>query len=153
MQRAVVAALIVALFGLACAEADGPEAQVRRLLAEIEQAAEEGDLSALRASVSERYQDESGHDKRALMQFLTFQVMRRGNRNAVVRIEEVALRSDARAEVSLTAGLAGTDAAGGGLAGVRADVYHVDLDVERESDGDWRLVWAQWWPTNPADLL
>jgi hypothetical protein len=39
------------------------------------------------------------------------------------------------------------------LAGLHADVYKVDMDLDDEGDGDWRLVWAQWRRTAPTDLL
>ena len=39
------------------------------------------------------------------------------------------------------------------LAGLHADVYKVDVDLDDEGEGDWRVVWAQWRRTAPTDLL
>jgi len=160
VRRNLVAGVLTGLFAgmlavvlagvLACSGPDeSPEAQVRRVITAVEQAAEAGDLGTLKQHVSERYQDELGHDRRSLMGFLTLQVMRQGNRHALLNLHDVILRSDDRAEVSLAAGLAGR----GGAGGLRANVYHVDLDLEREADGEWRLVWAQWWPTDASEML
>jgi hypothetical protein len=39
------------------------------------------------------------------------------------------------------------------LVGLHGDVYKIDLDLDDEGDGDWRVVWAQWRRTAPTDLL
>ena len=39
------------------------------------------------------------------------------------------------------------------LAGLRADVYKIDMDLDDEGDGDWRLVWAHWRTTAPIVFL
>jgi hypothetical protein len=65
----------------------------------------------------------------------------------------VDVREPSRAEVSLAAGLAGRPVRGPeDLAGLRADVYAVDLDLEREGQ-DWRVVWARWRRAPATDLL
>jgi len=153
-SRAVPIALALALAAVGCGgDPETPEAQVRRALGALEAAAEEGDLAAFRDGISERYADERGHDKEALVRFATFHVLRSARRHVLVRVRDVLLRDDGRAEVSLAVGLAGSPAASADeLARLRADVYKVDLDLAQE-DGAWRVVWAQWRPTAPADLL
>jgi hypothetical protein len=142
-------ALPLALLGPACGDPETPEGRVRAVLDAIERAAEEGDLAAFKEHVSEAYSDEMGHDRRELMAYLTFHVMGRSRRHVLLRVQRVDLRSDTHAEVSAAAGLMGSRARAQGLS---ADVYHVDLDLALEGD-DWRIVWAQWWPTEPAELL
>jgi hypothetical protein len=141
-----VAAALAVLLALAAVGAGGcgsepqtPEDEVRQLLVELEEAAEAGDVSAVKDHVSASYEDASGHDREALGAFLTFQVLRHGSRHLLVRVRDVALRDDGRATVLLHAGLAGT----GGAAALSADVYEVEMDLVRE-DGTWRLVWAAW---------
>ena len=120
-------------------EPETPEAQVRRLLAELEEAAEAGDVAAVKDHVSEAYEDARGYDRQSLGAFLAFQVMRHGSRHLLVRVRDVAMRDDGRATVLLHAGLAGT----GGAAALSAEVYEVEMDLVQE-DGTWRLVWADW---------
>lgn len=158
MPRSVLfAGLAAALLGLGigatgalgCArETETPEAQVRRLLARLEEAAEAGDVGAVKEHVSEAYEDPRGHDRRALGAFLSFHVMRHGSRHLLVRVRDVALRRDGRVTVLLHAGLAGT----GGRAALTAEVYEVEMDWVDE-DGTWRLVWADWKPAPAGALL
>jgi hypothetical protein len=125
-----------------------PEAQVRRTLAEVEAAAEEADLDVFRERVSERYRDALGHDKEALLDTVRFHVlMHPRGRHVVLRVRDLRLVSPERAAVVLHAGFAGRS--GGGL---HADVYEIELDLEREGDA-WRLTAAEWRPAPPASLL
>ena len=131
-----------------------PEEQVRTVIEAMEQAAEEGDVSAFKAIVSESYEDEHGNDKRSLAAYVTFHVMRNANRHVFTRIRSVEIRDTGRAEVMLVAAITGSAVSGPEeLAGLHADVYKIDMDLDDEGDGDWRLVWAQWRRTAPTDLL
>ena len=47
---------------------------------------------------------------------------------------------DTAAEVSLTVGMAGTDA---GAIGIRADAYNFKLELEKMDD-EWMLIGARW---------
>ena len=104
--------------------------------------------------VSERYQDERGFDKKDLTAYVTFHVMRNTKRRVFTRIRSIEIRDSARAEVALVAAITGSAISGPEeLAGLHADVYRIDMDLDDEGDGDWRLVWAQWRTTAPIDLL
>ena len=124
------------------------------MIDELERAAEEGDVSAFKAVVSERYQDERGFDKRDLAAYVTFHVMRHSHRRFFARVRSVEIRDGGRAEVVVVAAISGRDVSGlEELAALNADVYKIDLDLDDEGDGDWKVVWAQWWRTAPTDLL
>jgi hypothetical protein len=140
---------------LACGgDPQSPEQQVRAVLQETERAAEQGDVAAFKAIVSESYEDELGHDKRALAAYVTFHVMQNRSRHVFTRIRSIEIRDTGRAEVTLIAALTGSAVSGPEeLAGLHADVYKIDMDLDDEGDGDWRLVWAQWRRTAPTDLL
>ena len=148
-RHPLLAALALALALLACgSDPETPEGQVEALLAELEQAAEQGDVGTFKEHVSERYADDYGNDKQALAAYVTFHVMRNQRRHIVLNLRTIDIREPTLAQVSLHAGLAGR---GGDL--TRADVYQIDLDLEDEGDGEWRLVWAQWKRAAPTDLL
>ena len=150
MTLALVCALLAGAASglLACGgEPETPEAQVRALLAEVEAAAEAGDVGAFKERVSERYEDPYGHDKRALGAFVALQMMRnRGGREIVLRVRDVTLPEPTRALVVAHVGLLGS---GGGL---RADTYRVEFDLALEGE-TWRLTWAQWRRASPGELL
>jgi hypothetical protein len=144
---------LVLLLALGCrGEALTPEARIRAAIGELSAAVEAGDASALRDFVSERYEDARGNDRRALVAFVTFHRMQSRQVHLLTRIRSVELREDGRASVLLVAGMAGSGAAGSG-AGLRADVYRIDLDLEDEGGGVWRLVWADWHPVPATELL
>ena len=131
-----------------------PEEQVRTVIGELERAAEEGDVSAFKAVVSERYQDERGFDKRDLAAYVTFHVMRHTHRRFFARVRSVEIRDSGRAEAVVVAAISGREVGGiEELAGLHGDVYKIDMDLDDEGDGDWRVVWAQWKRTVPTDLL
>ena len=73
----------------------------------MEQAAEEGDVSAFKAVVSESYEDERGFDKRDLAAYVTFHVMRDTHRRVFTRVRSVEIRESGRAEVVLVAAIRG----------------------------------------------
>jgi hypothetical protein len=131
-----------------------PEEQVRTVIQGMEQAAERGDVSAFKALVSESYEDERGYDKRSLAAYITFHVMQNAQRRVFTRIRSIEIRDAGRAEVVVVAAITGRAVSSPEeLAGLHADVYKVDMDLDDEGDGDWRLVWAQWRRTAPTDLL
>jgi hypothetical protein len=140
---------------LACGgDPQSPEEQVRAVIEEIERAAEAGDVSAFKAVISESYQDERGFDKRDLVAYVTFHVMRHTQRRFFARVRSVEIRDNGRAEVVVIAAISGRDVSGlEELATLNADVYQLDVDLDDEGDGDWQVVWAQWWRTAPTDLL
>ncbi len=153
-QLATIAWLGVSLLLLAScsAEVETPEAQIRQTLAALEVATEEGDVSGFKEFVSEQYTDAQGHDKQALGAYVAFQVMRNGNRHIILRVREVLVISPGKAEVTLIAGIGGTRGAGDGLS-LHGNVYQIDVDLEEEEAGTWRLIWAQWKPAPAAELL
>ena len=140
---------------LACGgDPQSPEEQVRTVIEEIERAAEAGEVSAFKAVISESYQDERGFDKRDLVAYVTFHVMRHTQRRFFARVRSVEIREGGRAEVVVVAAISGRDVSGlEELANLNADVYKIDVDLDDEGDGDWRVVWAQWRRTAATDLL
>ena len=75
-----------------------PAEQVRSVIEGIEQAAEEGDVSAFKAVISESYEDPYGHDKRSLAAYVTYHVLRHTHRRFFARVRSVEIRDSSRAE-------------------------------------------------------
>jgi hypothetical protein len=150
MRAYLALVLLLALAALTgCAEPPAtPEAAVRSTLAEIEAAAEAGDVGAFKRVVSEHYEDPLGHDKQRLMAYVTFHVLRnQRGREVLLRVRDVQIVQEGRAAVVVHIGLAGS---GGSM--LRANVYEVAMTFASEDD-DWRLTWAEWQPAPPAALL
>ena len=80
--------------------------------------------------------------------------MRHSHRRFFARVRSVDIRDEGRAEVEVVAAISGREVSGiEELVGLHADVYKIDMDLDDEGDGDWRVVWAQWKRTAPTDLL
>lgn len=151
-ERARALLLGLVLCAACGGEPDTPEAQVRRSLAALETTAEEGDVAGFKALVSTRYSDAMGHDKQALGRYVAFHVMRNANRHVLLRVRDVLVIEPGKAEVTIIAGIGGTRGSAGATS-LHGNVYQIDADLEEEDAGAWRLVWAQWKPTAPAELL
>ncbi len=150
-EPTLLAILLVCALQVACGGTpETPEGQVRAKLAEMEAAAETGDVGAFKALLSERYEDAIGNDKQQMTAFVTFQVLRhQRGREVIVRLRDVQLIDETRAAVTAHIGLAG----GGATSALRGSVYALDLDFEHEDDGEWRVTWAQWQRAAPGELL
>lgn len=127
----------VLLWLLTRTPARGPDEQVRALITQAIEAAEEGDVGDLMDLVSERYQGEGG-DRAGLRQYMTGMVMG-GGIDVKVLTQQVAIEGDtARAELDVVLVRGGLRGAVSGDAGART----VQVDLARE-DGDWKVTGSE----------
>ncbi len=112
-----LSAYAMGLLLLACGgpAAEGPEAEIRGLVALVERAAEEKDLGAVKAFIADDYSDERGNDKSTLGRILALHFMRNQAIYLLTRIESIEMESPRSAALTLYAGMAG-----GALHDVRA---------------------------------
>jgi hypothetical protein len=148
--RALALGVVAAALG--CGEPRSPETEIRDAIERVTRAAEAGDAAAVREFISERYQDAQGHDRRTLGAYVAGQLVRRERRHLLTRVQRVDLREPGQASVRVVVGMAGRPI-DPGETGLRADVYGVDLELEDEGSGDWKVVWADWRPAPVTDLL
>lgn len=150
----LAACVVACALMLACGgEAESPEARVRAAIAALAEAVEARDASRFKDRVAEDYSDAGGRDRRELGQLLAFYGMRNQSIHVVTRVKDVTFRAPDHAQVVVVAATAGRPIqSAADLAGIRADVYHLDLDL-RERDGEWLLTFAQWRPTPATDLF
>lgn len=130
------AALVWLLTG---GEPASPEARVRAALDSAVEAAEAQDLGGVLDVVSDRFHGR-GYDKDRLKGMLFVQLRRGSWRKVVLTGTEVTLASPTVADVRTSAVLA----RGEGLAPTNADRWDFGLTFEREDDGAWRIVRAEW---------
>ena len=116
------------------APAKGPEEQVRSLISQAIEDAEDGDVGDLMDVVSDRYQGQGG-DRAGLRQYLTGMVLG-GGIDVKVLTQQVSVDGDvARAELDVVLVRGGLRGAAMGDAGART----VRVDLARE-DGDWKVT-------------
>lgn len=145
---------------LACdSEPEPPDAQVRRLIARAEAAAERRDKSELLALVSHRYADDRGNDRAAIGALLSYTFLRNRDVHLLVRTRALELPEPGRAEVSLLVAMANVPIPGlGDLEALRADLHRFDLSLLREEDPEgadwtsWRVTRAAWRRATAGDV-
>jgi hypothetical protein len=138
-------AAAVLLGGLAACggEPGTPEARVRAWLETGQAAAEARDVGALKDMIAEDYQDEDGHDKQALVNYIRALMLRNQVVHVFMDVESIEMVSPEWARVSLVAALAGRKAEQDPVWQSRADLYRFELEILGE-DGDFELVRAEW---------
>jgi hypothetical protein len=137
---------------LGCASADTPEDQVRRVLAELEAAAQAKDVGAMGDHLSATYRDTQGNDRRGVLGLATGHFMRNKSVYIFSRIAEVEITEPGIARAEALVALAGTpiqDARS--LVDVRADLYRFDVRL-RDEGGEWRVTAAAWQPATLSDF-
>ena len=151
----VPAILLVPLLCLSVScERLSPEERVRRLIAEAITAARAGDEESLAEMVSERYRDSRGNGRGQLLALVGFHVCQEESLYLLERVRSIQRTGAERVEARLLLGAAGVpieDLAK--LNRYSADLLLIDIVVEKEERGRWRLTEADWRRAEPADLL
>ncbi len=142
------------LFALGCSGTEaGPEERIREVLAAVEHAAEVGDVSEIKRHVAEAYADDRGNDRRAIVRYVQFHLLRNERRHLLTRIASLEVAGPAQAHAVVHAGLLGRPAENlEELSAMRADLYTFDFDFVLES-GAWRVARADWKRAAPTDLF
>lgn len=116
---------------------DEPEARIRAVLAQAEQAAEAGDHQALAAWLARDYADSAGRDRRTVALTLRGLLMRYPRLELIVTVREIEVHSPQLATVRLE-----VLSAGAGAAGLSADTFPLELSLR--DDGGWKVTRAEW---------
>ena len=147
------AALLLLLLALAaCTQArESPEDQLRAFLAQAEKAVEERDAGALKALIADDYRDEEGRDKRALVGYATYQMLREGSLHLSTRLLAAEFPEPRRANAVVLAAMARTRIELFSLPDVDADVYRFTLALRRDDD-QWQVARAEWRPATVEDV-
>ncbi len=141
----VVMLAVLVTFAAGCGEPQTPDAKVRAVIAQGEQAAEARDLSAIMDLVAPSYRDEQGGSRDELKQYLRGYLVAHQAIHLLAKIESVEFPYRDMAKVSLTLGTLGRDSAAATAFDLAADVYYVELELALD-DGEWRVTRASWRP-------
>lgn len=143
----VVMLAVLVAFAAGCGESQTPDAKVRAVVAQGEQAAEARDLSAIMDLVAPSYRDEQGGGRDELKQYLRGYLVAHQSIHLLTKVHSVAFPYRDMAKVSLTLGTLGRDAAAATAFDLAADVYDVELELKLD-DGEWRVTRASWRPAS-----
>jgi len=145
MSRILQTGLICALLAACGGGSDGgpnanPEDELRAWVEAAEARAEDKDRSGLLAMIAEGYADSRGNDHEKIGNILRLYFMRQQSVAILTSIDDIEVMGDTAAHVSLTVGMAGTNAS---AMGVSANAYNFELELENP-DNEWMLIGARW---------
>jgi len=131
---------------------DSPEARIRALIEDIEQAAESHEISVFRDVVADDYRDERGLDRQTVLRIVQGVLIRNQRIHLLSLARNIDVQGgEARAVVMVAmAGqpIESTEA----LLNVRADLMRFDVDFARRGD-QWLVTAVQWRRAEVNDFL
>jgi len=141
LQTGMICALLAACGGGTDAgSAANPEDALRAWVEAAEARAEDKDRGGLLAMISESYADSRGNDHEKIGNIIGVYFMRQQSVALLTSIDDIDIMGDTAAEVTLTVGMAGTNAS---ALGVTANAYNFELELENPDD-EWMLIGARW---------
>jgi len=135
----------LSLMLIACGGApDDPEQQIRAVIFETEQAAENGSTRRVMQHVSDNYRDDRGRGKDDIRNYVRAYLLQRDNLGLSTRIQAIEIVTQARAHAQVQLRMA--DSAGQRARAVSGLGNHVDIELtfDLEDDGQWRVIRAEW---------
>ena len=118
----------------------GPDEALRAWVDAAEAAAEDKNRRGLMAMISENYADSRGNDHEQIGNLMRLYFLRQQSVAFLTSIDEIVVMGETAAQVTLTVGMAGTNAS---ALGIRADAYNFELELEN-TDDEWMLIGARW---------
>lgn len=134
------------LYGCSSAEPESPEAQIRAVIEQIEQAAEERNRRGISEHISERYQDEQGRSRDDVENILRAYLFRNANINLFITLHSMTPLSPQEYRVELSVAMAGKSVPAATEASrLKADWQRFALLFVDESagDGEWKVSRAE----------
>jgi hypothetical protein len=135
--------LLIAGLLAGCGDADSPEQQVRKVIAAIEVAAEQRDVSDLMRHVSKNYRDGNGDGPDEASRYVRGYFIANQSIHLLTRVEEIQFLSSDEARANVLVGMVGREAAASGSWDLAADLYEFDVALLHEG-GDWKVTYARW---------
>ncbi len=133
---------VLALLG-ACSSADSPEAQVRKMVAAMETAAEARDVGGLMQLIAEDFRDAYGRDAPQLARQVRGYFIANQSIHLLTRIDGLEFPSADEARLRMTVAMVGREAEASAAWNLAADVHDFDLTLRRQ-EGRWKVAYAQW---------
>jgi hypothetical protein len=118
-----------------------PEAEIRALLAEAEEAAEARDAGFFGGVLGVGYRDTRGNDRDELLRNLRGYFIANQRIEIVSRVDEIVLEGEDAARAVVHAGLVGRRTGAALIDGVEADLYRFELELVNDG-GEWQIIGA-----------
>lgn len=136
-----------------CSGNNSTEEKIREFISNAETAIEESNIRLVGKLIAEEYSDSRGRTKKELIQYVTYQVLRKRSIHLYTSISSISFLSDQTASVELIAAMTGTPVESKrALLDMRADLYTFNCTLTLQ-DNKWVLSSASWEPAMLDDLL
>lgn len=141
MRKSFLISLLASCLVAACSAPQGSaEDAIRAWLATGEAAVEAKDRGQLLDMISENYRDTRGNDRKQVGDLLRLYFFRQQTISLLTSIDTITVSDETAAMVSMTVGMAGTNAS---ALGISADAYRFELELGKVGD-EWLLISARW---------
>jgi hypothetical protein len=151
----VLSAILAFASASSCSfKTDSPEERIRELLSQAEDAAKDKDLGVFRQLISNKYADNAGRDKAALVGLLGYHFLGNRSIHLFTRVDEIVFPGPGKAVVTLFVAMAGRPIASQKeLIGLRADLHRFVITLAEEGKGDWKALRGEWRRAGPKDFI
>ena len=138
---------LILLLVQACSDDGSAEDQIRHLIDNAVQAAENRSVDGLSDLMHNDFIDEKGNNRQQLAKLLRVYFFRHKNIHLFTRIDSIEMLSDNQASVSLHVAMAGTVISDvSALSSLSARIYRFELQLIKQDD--WLLRHASWEPAS-----
>ena len=139
-MKALGLASALAVLGTGCGAAD-PQAEIRALLAEAEEAAEARDVGFFSGVLADGYRDARGNDRDEMLRTLRGYFIANQRIEILSRVDEIVDESDGSARAVVHAGMVGRRAGAELIDGIEADLYRFELTLVNDG-AEWQVASA-----------
>ena len=138
---------LILLLVQACSDDDSAEDQIRLLIDNAVQAAEDRSVGSLGDLMHTDFIDQKGNNRKQLAKLLRLYFLRHKNIHLFTRIDSIEILSANQASVGLHVAMAGTVISDvSALSSLSARVYRFELQLIKRDD--WLVRHASWQPAN-----
>lgn len=135
---------VFVLAGLtACGGAESPEQQVRKVIEQMEAAAEERDAGELIEHLSKNYRDDHGQGADEASRHARGYFIANQSIHLLTRVEKIDFPSSEEALATVLVGMVSQEADASAAWNLAADLYRFEVALVRES-GAWKVSHARW---------
>jgi hypothetical protein len=126
----------------ACSDSRSPEQQVRAVIEQMEQAAENRDTGELASHLSADYRDANGMDAEEAARYARGFFLANQSIHLLTRVDELTFPTDGEARAQLLIGMLGRDAAASDQWDLAAEVHTFKIALRREDD-EWKVSFLE----------
>ena len=143
----IVLVTLILLLAQACSDDDSTEDQIRHLIENAVQAAEDRSLDGLSDLMHSDFIDQRGNNRQQLAKLLRVYFFRHKSIHLFTRIDSIEMLTANQASVSLHVAMAGTVISDvNALSSLSARIYRFELQLIKQDD--WLLRHASWEPAS-----